>query len=247
MPGIMVTDGGDLQISGLQINFETGEIPPVTMHLRTDMWPYWLAEAVSAAIAAAEIAPTITPALVAADSAEAGRLMVAELRASMRALTSSAFAIDAFYASVKGRSPVHPEQTVWDEKGTARHKQVAATLRYHLQVTDNDASSELSKRVKEMFRFRDWAVHPGSHFKEPVYREDVDAGVDWHFMAFRASNAVASVAKTVQLLDHMVRVLDRGSEEVVKWKLGARKAMNRVLEEYEASNKLLVIGRAEPV
>jgi hypothetical protein len=246
VPGIMVTDGGDLQISGLQINLETGEIPPPTVHLRMDTWPYWLAEGVGAAIAAAEVAP-ITPALVAADSEGASRLMVAELRASMRALTSSAFAIDAFYASVKARSPVPPEQSVWHQKGTTRHKQVAATLRHHLQVKDNQASKELSKRVKEIFRFRDWAVHPGSQFREAIYRQDVDAGVDWHFVAFRASTAVVGVAKTVQLLDHMVRVLDRGSEDLVKWKPHARRAMNHVLDVYESSDKLLAIDRAEPL
>lgn len=81
MPGIMVTDGGDLQISNLQIDFVTGEIPPPTVRLRTDTWPYWLAEGVGAAIAAAEVAPGITPELA---DAEKSRLMVAELRASMR-------------------------------------------------------------------------------------------------------------------------------------------------------------------
>ena len=244
MPGIMVTDGGDLQISSLQINLQTGEMPPPTVRLRTDTWPYWLAEGVSAAIAAAEVAPSITLAL-AAD--EASRLMVAELRASMRALTSSAFAIDAFYASVKARSPVHPQQSLWHEQGTARHKQVAATLRYHLQIKNNNSSKELSNRVKEMFKFRDWAVHPGSQFREAIHRDDVDAGVDWHFIAFRASNAVMGVAKTVQLLDHLVKVLDRGSEDLVKWKPHARRAMNHVLDEYESSDKLVAIDRAEPV
>lgn len=210
MPGIRVTDGSDLRLSGLQINLNTGEITPPTALLRTDTWPYWLAEAVSAAIAATEVAP-ITPELVAANSAEVTRLMVAELRASMRALTSSAFAIDAFYASVKARSPTHPQQAVWHAKGTPRHKQVAATLRHHLRVTNNQASNDLSRAIKEIFRFRDWAVHPGSQFKEAIHRDDVDAGVDWHFIAFSASNAVRGVANTVHLLDHLVKALDRGS------------------------------------
>jgi hypothetical protein len=83
--------------------------------------------------------------------------------------------------------------------------------------------------------------------REAIHREDVDAGVDWHFIAFRASNAVMGVAKTVQLLDHLVKVLDRGSEDLVKWKPGARTAMNHVLNEYESSDKLVAIDRAEPV
>jgi hypothetical protein len=58
------------------------------------MSPYWLAEGVSAAIAA-EFAQGIPSALAADDGEEINRLMVAGLRASMRAFTSSAFAIDA--------------------------------------------------------------------------------------------------------------------------------------------------------
>src|SRR5271166_122729 len=212
-----------------------------------DTWSHWLAEGVGAAIAAAEAASGISPGLVAEDNQEATRLMVAELRASMRALTSCAFAIDAFYASVKARSPGHPQQTVWRDKRTPRHKQVAETLLYQLHVTQNDASKELSDRVKELYRFRDRAVHPGSEFREPIYREDVGASVEWHFLVFRASNAVAAVAKTVRLFDEMVRVLDRGSEDLVNWKPGARTAMNHVLDAYEASDKLSPIGRSEPV
>ena len=134
MRGITVTDGGDLRISGVRIQVGVGADGVVssssaTVHLRTDMSPYWLAEGVSAAIAA-EVAQGIPSALAADDGEEINRLMVAELRASMRAFTSSAFAIDASYASVKARSPVHPQQSVWHEKGTARNKQVAETLRF---------------------------------------------------------------------------------------------------------------------
>ena len=56
MRGITVTDGGDLRISGVRIQVGVGADGVVssssaTVHLRTDMSPYWLAEGVSAAIA----------------------------------------------------------------------------------------------------------------------------------------------------------------------------------------------------
>jgi hypothetical protein len=247
MPGIWVVDGGDLRLSDIRFSLGADEPPSSpTIDLRIDMWRHWLAEAVSAAIEAADIAPKHSPELLKSNSEEAGRIIIAELRASMRAMTSAAFAIDAFYASVKARSAEHPQQAVWDEKATPRNKQVASTLRHHLKITKNEQAKELSKRVQEMFRFRDWAVHPGSRFRKPEYREDVDAFVDWHFVAFRASNAVAGVGKTVELLDFLVAVLDRGSDELVKWKPGARRSMNQILDAYEASDKLHPIGRVEP-
>ena len=66
MPGIFVVEGGDIRLSNIRIEFgDDGTLtaPSPIVHLRTDMWPHWLAEAASAAIAAAEIAPGITPEL----------------------------------------------------------------------------------------------------------------------------------------------------------------------------------------
>lgn len=248
MPGIFVVEGADLRLSNIRIELgDEGTLTasPLTMHLRTDMWPYWLAEAVSAAIAATEITPGITPELRESDPAEMRRLLEAELRASMRALTSVAFAIDAFYASVKARSPEHPQQAVWNEKETPRRKQVAETLRHHLRVTNNAQAKELSHRIGEIFRFRDWAVHPGSRYREPVYRPDIDAGVDWHFVVFSAANAIAGVAKIVVLIDFLVSKLDLGSEELAKCKPPARKAIDQILDFYEASDRLPRFTRAE--
>ena len=58
---------------------------------------------------------------------------------------------------------------------------------------------------------------------------------------------MAGVGKTVVLLDFLVAVLDRRSEELVEWKPGARKAMNQILDAYEASDKLFPFDRIEPV
>ncbi|MCV7178787.1 hypothetical protein [Mycolicibacterium sphagni] len=147
MPGIWVVDGGDLRISEIRIEFGPHGLVPSSpkVDLRLDMWRYWLIEAVVAAIEAAGIAPGLSAELLASDSEEASRLVIDELRASMRAITSAAFAIDAFYASVKARSPEHPQEAAWKEKPPRRHQQVAATLRHHLQITKNEQAKELKQ------------------------------------------------------------------------------------------------------
>jgi len=242
MPGILVHDGCDLQISNFQINLNNpGEVPPPTVRTRMDMWPYWLGEAVDAAVAAADMIPLIT----ATETELTGRR---ELRVAVRAMTSAAFAVDGFYASVKSRAGEHPQQPAWRQNRTARYAQVAETLRYHLKVRTSDSTRLLRERVEEVFRFRDWAVHPSSEFKELVYRPDIDVSVDWHFVAFSATNAVAAVGKTVQLFDHMVKKLDGVdvAAELAEWKPYARKAMDHLLDEYESSGKLQAFDRAEP-
>ncbi|WP_157172748.1 hypothetical protein [Nocardia exalbida] len=94
-----------------------------------------------------------------------------------------------------------------------------------------------------MFTIRDAAVHPGSEFKVPVYRPDVDASVDWHFGVFTANNAVACVAMIVQLIDQFEPRLQRGSDELAAFRSKVRPAMDRVLDQYEAVDGLPAIGR----
>lgn len=239
--------GADLQISGIRV--EVGQdgslqVPPVIPKLRTDMWPQWLAEAVEAAVLARELSAQIPPAVAKGDDQRVDILLVRELRASMRAMTAAAFALDAFYASVKARSPQHPHQEEWVSNGTTRPAQIFETLRYHLKIK-NAGAKEIRRRIRELFKFRGWAVHPGSRFREPIVRPDVAVGLDWHFTVFRAENAVNAVALTVSMFDQLVMTLGRGSRDLQKFKKAARRAMNGVLDEYEAAS-LPTFQRCEP-
>jgi hypothetical protein len=247
VPGVQTTAGADLQIPGIRIEMrEDGSLhlPPVVPKLRTDMWPHRLAEAVEAADLARTASAEIPPVVAAGDDLRLDLLLVRELRASMRAITAAAFALDAFYASVKARSPQHPDEQKWVENGTTRPAQISETLRYHLKIK-NIGAKEMRRRIRELFKFRGWAVHPGSKLREPILRPDVDAGLDWHFAVFRAENAVNAVGSTVSLLDQLVKTLERGSEDLQKFKDAARRAMDGVLDEFEAA-ALPAFTRCEP-
>ncbi|MGV9409816.1 hypothetical protein ACWDOP_07880 [Nocardia sp. NPDC003693] len=247
--GITVTDGSDLRIGPfhIEVNIDTGETTaaPVDVHLRTDMWPYWLAEGIEAVIDVRQYAALIPAAVAADDGPAIDAAMIRELRSSMRAVCAAAFAVDSFYASVKARSPQHPDADRWRTNRTPRHSQVFETFRYHLKL-DNATSKETKKRITQLFTIRDAAVHPGSEFKEPVYRPDVNASVDWHFGVFTADNAVACVAMIVQMIDRFEPRLQRGSAELAGFRSKVRPAMDRVLDQYEAVDGLPAIGRAVP-
>ncbi len=250
MPGIMIVAGADLRISGIRLEIAddgTVSAPPVTPHLRTDMWPHWLRESIDAArLAQAEAAKI--PGIREEDDQEAlAEVTTAELRASMRAITSAAFAVDAFYSAVAARSPTHPHAQLWrtrEGRRTPRHSQIFETLRYSLKL-QNPGATEIRKGIKELFKFRGWAVHPGSRYREPVYRSDLDAGVDWHFMAFRSENATACARLVTNMLDVMISKFDRGPQEVREAYEGARRFMNELLAYYDASD-LPAFPRAEP-
>jgi hypothetical protein len=248
-------NGSDVRVSDISFPLGADGVPMVehghlTLALRTDMWRFWLEDAIDAAVAAAAAADQIRPIY---EQFEAGnatdedldRLAIRELIASMRAITASAFAIDAFYGSVKARSPKHPHQDMWHEKGTARHKQVADTFRVHLRINKPATVKEIKHRVSQVFRFRDLAVHPGSKFREPIYRPDFNVALDWHFTVFRRENAINATALTIAMLDSLVSFMDRGSKELAEQKQGARRAMDAILDRYEAIDSLPAFQRAE--
>lgn len=169
-------------------------------------------------------------------------LLDAELRASMRTISAAAFAVDAFYASVQARSPGHPHREKWrtpraNGRRTSRHTIVFETLRYHLKVRPV-AAPEYRRRINDLFRFRGWAVHADAKFRPAIERPDLDRGVDWHYVAFRADNAVTVVAGALQMLSALVDVFGRGSEELREWQPHAREALDAVITRYDAEGRL---------
>ena len=135
---------------------------------------------------------------------------------------------------------------MWNEKGTARHKQVADTFRVQLRINKPATVKEIKHRVSQVFRFRDEAVHPGSKFREPVYRPDPNVALDWHFTVFRRENAVNATALTISMLDSLVSFMDRGSKELAEQKQGARRAMDAILDQYDGIDIFPAFQRGEP-
>ena len=165
----------------------------------------------------------------------------------MRATSACAFAIDGFYAAVKVRSPRHPQQDAWNKKKTSRHAQVTETIRHHLKIKKPAQARALKERVSATFKWRDWAVHPGSNYREPVLREDISSSVDWQFRAFSALNATAAVGMTIALFDGLVEFLPNGSEELARTYGFARLRMDLILDEYESPSCLPAFPRVESV
>jgi hypothetical protein len=225
------------------------EMDPVSPELRVEMWPQWLREAVDAALAALDAHDALAAEVKAlagptppVDEQALQDLLDHELRASMRAVSAAAFAVDAFYAGVQARSPDHPHRERWrtprtNGRRTSRHTIVFETLRYHLKIKPL-AATEYRRRIADLFRFRGWAVHADAKFKPAIEREDVDRGVDWHYVAFRAHNAAAAVGGTLQMLSALVDVFDRGSAEMQDWQPHAREALDAVIARYDREGRL---------
>jgi hypothetical protein len=206
------------------------------VRLRKDMWSSWAQEVTEAAVGAQALRPQIDASVAAEDWDELTLLVHRELRYGMRAITGTAFAIDAFYASVKARAGAHPDEATWKAKPrpVPRHVQVFETLRFHLKLRAPGAN-DLQRSIQQFFGWRGAAVHPGGRYREPVVRDDLNAAVDWHFVVFRVENAVSSASAVTQMLDIFVDRLARGKSELRDYQGHARTAMDAVLDEYEGS------------
>ncbi len=237
--------GSETRIKNISFDLQKNTVSTPQIEMRTDMWSYWLEDAVEATAYACKVAkpiPELTATLAdtadkAVIEAEIDRRMIQELRASMRAITGSAFAMDGFYGVVKARYGAHPDEQTWIDKGTSRKRRITETIRQHLRLTVAEYKP-LKDCVSRVFVYRDWAAHMASEFRPPAFREDAQVNIDWHFSAFRHENAIRALTKTIVVLDELVSALDRRSKNLADCKRISRVRMDAVLAAYASVPEL---------
>ncbi len=178
--GVFVGRGVSLRLRNLRISWgpDGPEIAPVTIELSLGMAPFWL-EIALRHLVEAEAQHTLLSESVSGNSSDRGTALEGEFLAGMQAIVAAATALDAFYAQVKPYANI-PEELVatWREKGTARYKQVAEVLRRAFRLKPRTAVN-LRRILKDVYRFRDWAVHPSADFSAPVLHPKMGSGTEW--------------------------------------------------------------------
>jgi hypothetical protein len=226
MPGVFVSDGMSLRIPAGGLNIAIGgggrqRISTVRFEVMLDVWPFWLDVALDHAgnavrargklEALAKTSGTDTLERRHADP------LARECKAGMVATSAAAFALDNFYAVVQRFCPGYAElKKEFERAGTARHLQISETLRRTFQVRAKEVR-RLKGTIQEIFKYRDWAVHPPAEFREPVRHDLFDVGVEWRFVAFRASTAVAVTRNSTSLIDQCVHSPRTDNAALVEW------------------------------
>jgi hypothetical protein len=160
--GVFISRGMKLQIpaGGLLIPLDGTAPPSVTLHVHFDVCPTWLEIAARHAQEANERKTARVAAWNATDEDSKGATLEREFEASMQAIMAAAIAIDSFYANLRDAVGVFTEDIArWPTNNTARYKQIAEVLRRAFTL-NNRSAVDLRKAIKEVFRFRDLAVHP---------------------------------------------------------------------------------------
>jgi len=223
MPGIFISEGMRLRITDftLRIGKDGSVDSSMQWQVALDVWPMWLDVAIDHAVRAVEARSELAKELRVADGEIEGdlqaRLMSEEAKAGMVAIAAAAFALDNFADVIREFAPdIEATKAEWRKAGTARHKQISETIRRTFKISNKGART-LKPIVGEVFRFRDWAVHPSGRFRQPLQHDLIDVGVEWRFVAFRADNAVNAVRAAISILSQCISSPRLDNEKLVEW------------------------------
>ncbi len=249
--GIFLTPGIGLRIPEGGLRLEIGEdgqlvSSSLTMQVLLDVCPHWLelmldhlevSEQANAAVMEAWRQPVEEPLRLALE---------AEFRSSMQCCTAAAVALDAFYANLKSYVVLPKSvRAAWRSRRTARYKQVTEVFRQAFLIGPRSAV-ELRKVLKEIFRFRDLAVHPPAEFQSPQWREDIELQTEWRFAAFRYSNARQIAHGALSMIVQLLRAPRPTIPQLVEYARNARERSKPLASRWEGLYGDLLPPNARP-
>lgn len=202
---------------GLVISLDGSGIPPVKFEVVLNTWRYWLNIATGHVNDAVRAHTDLLAAHAENDDPAKGHAFEAEFTSSMQAISASAFSLEAFYASVNERIPPDEELAKrWAKNRTARTARICETLIRSFKIT-HPGRAVLRKNLEEVFRFRDYAVHPPARFREPIMHPDLGVGVEWRFIAFSASGSITAARVALSIIKQCLHAPRTEYEELAKW------------------------------
>jgi hypothetical protein len=178
----------------------------MTIHVSIDMCAPWIEIALRHLNDAVAAKALRVQAWAGTDEVAKARTLVSESEASMQAMMAGAIAWDAFYGALSEYVilPVEMRER-WRKNRTARPTQVAELVCRAFKISPKGMAT-LRTNLKEVYRFRDLAVHPSGQLRAPVFHPELGVSVEWRFAYFRCENAKIAVdAATAMLWDLATR------------------------------------------
>lgn len=186
---------------------------------------------------AAEAAAARANVLCAHDSGDddaKARTLESEFEAGVVSVSASVFVLDALYGAVKERMSGTALLSV-GARGQSRHKRVSETLLAAAKL-NNAKAKEIARFTKQLFTFRDWAVHPPADSRVPVLHSELDVGVEWRFIAFSAGSAAAAYKSACQLVSVVLTNIRPTYSELTTWALTNVKRLPAALDNTTAED-----------
>lgn len=118
-----------------------------------------------------------------------GDPMEVEFKASLEATIASATFFEALHAAVLERLPkAMIPTTAGQARRSPRYARVTEVLRRGFGLR-KQGTANLRSVLKEIYRFRDEAVHPTAAFSEPILHPQLRVGVERRFVMFSFASA----------------------------------------------------------
>jgi hypothetical protein len=186
--GVHISRGVRLRIpvGGLVIHKDTGDDPRmevIAVELQLDTCVHWLEIALEHLAAAKQAHEALLTAP--ANSPTCGSLLDREFKASVQAAVAAATFFEALYATAVERDPRKPPHT---KNRSTRYAVVTEQLRRSFGLR-KQGTTNLRSVLKEIYRFRDQAVHPSAAFTQPMLHPQLQVGVEHRFVMFSFSSA----------------------------------------------------------
>lgn len=233
--GVFIVKGDQVSVADLKVTvLPDGKMEAgVRVELGLDMCPSWLEIAFERQSESDEAYRRLLAAVAAGDDDSMGIALKADFSASLQSIMAGAVALDAFYASVKERIEID-EGTLqgWRQKRTARYKQITEVLRRAFGLSP-EGVSQVRFQTKNIFRFRDIAVHPDSRTRLPTYYPVLNKGVDSRYTNFRNRNSLASLWYSANLIRGAARNPNAVSEELKHYCGDLLKRLEALIKEWE--------------
>jgi hypothetical protein len=243
---VFITRGSRVSVSHLSISIgPDGTMETdLRLHLSLDMCPYWLRWASAHVAEATARHASVVAAWQGPDGEPRHSAIEAEFETSTEAVVAAAIALDAFYARVKEFVNLPPELIArWQANGTARYKQVAEVLRRAFRM-DARSTVDLRNAIREVFRFRDLAVHPPADARAPVRYAELNTNTEWRLEAFRAENARVLCGLAISVVAQLVEAPRLADPPFIEYCAAARNSVEPILASWEARHGRLFPRRS---
>ena len=223
MTCVYLTRGMTVSIPQFSLRIgEDGSIDadPIVLHLRFDVCPTWVQVAKRHLDSALLARSQRQQAWASATEETKAALLEAEFEASMQAITAAAIAWDALYAVLR-ECKVIPDDLArtWRTRRTARYSQISETVRRAFSLKPRGTLA-LRNNLKEIYKYRDLAVHPPGKIQAAILHPEIGIGMEWRFVYFRARNAEFAVLAAAAMLWSLAHDAKPRDQKVIEYQKG---------------------------
>lgn len=211
--GIHIVRRSDFRLRNIRLTFDrtTGDLVDSSMipELRTDIFDHWLGIAVQASDES-EAARRVALDAGLDDNETFSNALQREFETAMVAITASAFAVDAFFASVVEHAPAARVST------RSRHATILETCKKAFSLSHAQVAA-LRQPLEFVFRLRREAVHPPATWVAPIRHPVFNLRMEPRFVLYRAENAVNAQLLVRKLIAVCVRKPKARYPALVAW------------------------------